>query len=68
MVAILVLSCGLVLSQNAPRIIPNKPQNILMVNPLAILKPVTKFIGAFIASGFGGNMNTPYHDGYSNVR
>jgi hypothetical protein len=25
-----------------------------MVNPLAILKPVTKSIGAFNASGFGG--------------
>jgi hypothetical protein len=33
--------------------IPNKPQKMLMVNPLANLKPITNSIGAVIASGLG---------------
>jgi hypothetical protein len=50
----LAVSCGLSLSQNPPRIIPSRPQNTLIVNPLASLKPITKSIGAVIWSGFGG--------------
>jgi hypothetical protein len=47
-------SCGLNLSQNNPRRTPSNSQKILMLNPLAILKPATKSIGAVIASGFAG--------------
>jgi hypothetical protein len=53
--AILLVSCGLSLSQNEPRIIPIKPQKMPIVNALAILKFVTKSIGIVILSGFGGN-------------
>lgn len=51
---ILAISCGFVLSQNAPRISPSNPQNIAVIKALAILKQVTKSIGAVISSGFGG--------------
>ena len=54
-VAIFAVSCGLVLSHRAPRIKPSNPQNTLMVNPVTILKLVTKSIGALIWSGLGGN-------------
>src|SRR5215210_112651 len=48
------LSSGLSLSQNVPKMMPSRPQNMLMVIALVILKPMTKSMGAFIGSGFAG--------------
>jgi hypothetical protein len=45
------VSCGLNLSQNRPRIIASNAQNMLMVNALAILKPITKSIGVVMRQG-----------------
>ena len=35
----LAVSCGFDLSHNAPKISPSNPQNMLIVNALAILNP-----------------------------
>lgn len=48
---ILLVSFGLSLSQNEPRVIPIKPQKMPIVNASTILKLVTKSIDIVILSG-----------------
>ena len=56
MVDILVvsISCGLILSQKEPNIMPNRHQNIPIVKALAILKLIKKLEEIVTLSGLGG--------------